>query len=244
MTLLILSFLAGVLTVAAPCILPLLPVIIGGSLVNNDSNKRAKLARPVIVTASLAVSVILFTLLLKATTTLLGVPQQVWQIISATIVVLLGINFLYPRLWEEISLRTNLYMSSNKVLGSSTKKSGTKGAILTGFALGPVFNSCSPTYALIVASILPASFGIGLLYLLSYAAGLSLALLLITYIGQGFIEKLGWLANPKGWFIKTLGIVFIIVGIGILFGIDKKLQTYVLEQGWYDPVKNLEERFR
>ncbi len=73
MFLLIVSFLAGVLTIAAPCILPLLPVIIGGSLIDSDKDKpeRAWL-RPVVITASLAVSVIVFTLLIKATTVLLG----------------------------------------------------------------------------------------------------------------------------------------------------------------------------
>ena len=46
MTLLLISFIAGVLTILAPCILPLLPVIVGGSLDGGEtSKKRAQLER-------------------------------------------------------------------------------------------------------------------------------------------------------------------------------------------------------
>lgn len=241
MTLLILSFFAGVLTVAAPCILPLLPVIVGGSL---SKDKKKNTWRPVIVTASLAVSVVVFTLLLKATTALLNIPAYVWQFFSGGIVIILGINFLFPKLWEVISAKTNLYTKSNKALGKNLTNQTTKGAILTGLALGPVFNSCSPTYAFIVASVLPASFARGLSYLIAYAIGLSAALLLVAFVGQSVITKMGWMTNPKGWFIKVLGIIFICVGLVVMFGIDKQIQEYVLEQGWYDPISNLEQRLR
>ncbi|MDQ3065153.1 MAG: cytochrome C biogenesis protein, partial [bacterium] len=88
MALLILSFVAGVLTVAAPCVLPLLPVIIGGALLESDKDKAddRQWLRPLVIAISLAASVITFTLLIKATTALLGVPQIVWQIVSGTIV--------------------------------------------------------------------------------------------------------------------------------------------------------------
>jgi cytochrome c biogenesis protein CcdA len=241
MTLLILSFIAGVLTVAAPCILPLLPVIIGGSL-SKDAKKNT--VRPIIVTASLAVSVVVFTLILKATTALLDIPTFVWQIFSGVIVILLGLNFLFPKLWEVVAVKTKLYTTTSKALGENVTNQSTKGAVLTGLALGPVFNSCSPTYAFIVASVLPTTFFRGLALLITYAIGLSVALLLIAFVGQSVITKLGWMTNPKGWFVKLLGIMFIVVGLVVIFGIDKQIQEYVLEQGWYDPIANLEKQLK
>src|SRR5690606_575151 len=107
MALLILSFIAGVLTVAAPCVLPLLPVIIGGSLLESKKDKPDKQwLRPLVIAASLAVSVVLFTLLIKATTVLLGVPQVTWQIISGGIVLLLGLNYLWPHAWERLAAKS------------------------------------------------------------------------------------------------------------------------------------------
>jgi cytochrome c-type biogenesis protein len=243
MALLILSFIAGVLTVAAPCVLPLLPVIIGGSLVESSQDKpENRWLRPLVIACSLAVSVIIFSLLIKATTVFLSVPQIVWQILSGLIVIALGIQYLFPGLWERFSAKSGLFTSSNKILGKAAHRNGLVGAVLIGFALGPVFSSCSPTYALIVATILPASFIQGLVYLISYAVGMSATLLLVAYAGQVFIAKLQWLANPNGWFKKLIGALFILVGIMVLFGIDKNIQAYVLEQGWYDPIKNIEQK--
>ncbi|MDQ5972119.1 MAG: Sulfite exporter TauE/SafE family protein [Patescibacteria group bacterium] len=243
MALLILSFIAGVLTIAAPCVLPLLPVIVGGSLVENDEEKSThQWLRPLVIALSLALSVVSFTLLIKATTVLLGVPQIVWQVVSGLIVIALGINYVWPKAWEVLSSRSGLFTTSNAALGKAYKHKGLWGAILIGVALGPVFSSCSPTYALIVATILPVSFAQGLIYLIAYALGMSITLLLIAYLGQVFLSKLRWLSNPNGWFKKLVGILFITVGIFVLFGVDKKIQAYVLEQGWYDPISNIEKR--
>lgn len=243
MTLLIISFIAGVLTILAPCVLPLLPVVVGGSLARSGQNGNPW-RRPLIVTASLALSVIVFTLLLKATTALLGVPVMVWQVVAGVIVILFGITMLVPRLWEELMIRTRLQARSSQLMAKSSTKKGVGGDILLGFSLGPVFSSCSPTYALIVATVLPASFAEGVANLIAYAIGLSAMLLLVTLLGRKLIDKLGWTLNPRGWFYKVVGVIFLIVGIGLIFGWDKKAQEFVLEQGWYDPISNIEESFR
>lgn len=245
MALLILSYLAGVLTIAAPCVLPLLPIIIGGSLLESSKDRPDRQwLRPLVITASLALSVVVFTLLIKATTVLLGVPQLVWQTMSGIIVLLMGINYLWPRGWEIVSQKLHFARSSNAGLGKATKRKGLTGAVLIGLALGPVFTSCSPTYALIVATILPASFSQGLTYLAAYALGMSTALLLVSYVGQIFTARLRWLSNPNSWFKRLIGALFIIVGIVVIIGFDKTIQTYVLDQGWYDPISNLEQRLR
>lgn len=241
MHLLIVSYFAGVLTVAAPCILPLLPVIVGGSIVIDDTKKRWW--RPLVITGSLAVSVILFTLLLKATTSLLGVPQFVWNGISGIIVLLFGISLLFPHAWEWFVLKSGLYGQSNKLMEwTGHTQPGLAKDVLMGASLGPIFSSCSPTYALIVAAILPASFYQGLSYLVAYALGLATVLLLIAVAGQSLVRKLGWLSNPSGLFRKVVGVLFVVVGLAVLTGLDRSFQTYVLEQGWYDPIMKLEQR--
>lgn len=243
MILLLVSFIAGVLTVAAPCILPFLPVIIGGSLIEagNDKPSRQWL-RPVVIAASLALSIITFTLLIKATTALIGVPVMVWQVISGIVVLLLGVYYIWPHGWEKLSSASGLFVKSNLALGRASKQKGIFGAVLIGAALGPVFSSCSPTYALIVATVIPASFIQGFLYLIAYALGMSLTLLMIASLGQVFVTKLRWLSDPKGWFKRTIGILFIVVGLLVIFGLDKKFQAYVLERGWYGPIDKLERR--
>lgn len=240
MTLFIISFVAGVLTILAPCVLPLIPVIIGGSLERAGQSWR----RPLIITLSLAVSIVLFTLLLKASTLLLGIPTAVWQVISGVIVLLFGVSMLAPKLWEEFMIRSRLQARSSQLLGATTPRKSVAGDILLGAALGPVFSSCSPTFALILAAVLPVSIGTGVLYLIAYAVGLSLALLLAVLVGQSAISKLGWALNPQGVFVRTVGVIFVIIGVVLLFGLDKVAQTWILDQGWYDPISHLEEALR
>lgn len=240
MPLLMLAFLAGALTVAAPCILPLLPVVLTGTV---GGGKQDNWSRPLIIIASLSVSIFVFSLLLKATTTLIGVPQQVWQVISGVIVTLFGLNYLFPGIWQQFAVRSGLSGKTGATLQAATTTRGYKGEILLGAALGPVFNSCSPTYALIVAAILPVSLATGVTYLMAYVLGLAVALLLVAWLGRSVVNKFGWAVNEHGWFRILLGLVLLVVGLSVLFGFDKKVQAYVLEKGWYDPISNLEQRF-
>jgi cytochrome c-type biogenesis protein len=241
--LLLLSFVAGVLTVAAPCVLPLLPVIIGGSIARTDADSvvaERQWFRPVVIALALAASVVVFTLALKATTVLLDVPQLVWQVISGTIVVLFGITWVLPAVWERFMTATGLQNRANAAMDRSYRRSGIVGDVLLGAALGPTFSSCSPTYALIIATVLPVSFATGVLYVSLYALGLAIALLLVAFLGQAFARRVGWLASPDGWFRRVVGILLVVVGLAVIFGLDKVMQTFVLEQGWYDPIEQFE----
>ncbi len=241
MHLLVVSYFAGILTVAAPCVLPLLPVIVGGSIA--VEGRKNHWWRPLVITGSLAASVVIFTLLLKATTALLGVPQFVWNSISGVIVLLFGVTLLFPHAWEWFVLKTGLYGRSNTLMQQTGRTHpGLARDILMGASLGPVFSSCSPTYALIVAVVLPTSFFQGLGYLVAYALGLATILLLVAIVGQSLVKKLGWLSNPSGWFRKVIGVLFVVVGLATLTGLDRSFQTYVLDQGWYDPIMKLEDQ--
>jgi cytochrome c-type biogenesis protein len=243
MPLIFISFIAGILTVAAPCILPLLPVVIGRSVLTSSGTKLNPL-RPYIIIAALGFSVILFTLLLKASTELLSIPQEVWQIVSGSIIGIFGVFLIWPNGWEQISSKLNLTGRSNMLMTASRKHSGAAGDVLLGFSLGPIFNSCSPTYLLIVAIMLGGSFTEGLAYLLSYTLGLTLTLLLVALLGQRVVAKLGWLANPNGLFKKIIGFILILLALSLMFGLDKRLQQFVIDQGWYAPVSDIELRLR
>ena len=68
------ALLAGVLTTLAPCVLPLLPVVVGGSVVGvpGATGPSRDVRRALVITAGLVGSVLAFTLLLRASTVLLG----------------------------------------------------------------------------------------------------------------------------------------------------------------------------
>ncbi len=230
MTLLAISFLAGVLTVLAPCILPLLPVVVGSATTAHSK------ATPYVVVLALSLSIILFTFLLKVSTLFIMVPESFWTYLSGGILILVGLSFVAPALWERLPGLNKLSVSSNKLVGAGYQKKSFWGDVLIGFALGPVFSSCSPTYFIILASVLPASLALGTLYLLAYVLGLAIMLILIALVGQRFADKLSGAADSRGWFKRAVGILFILVGIFIATGYEKKLEIAILNSGIVDSI--------
>jgi len=230
MTLFFLSFLAGVLTILAPCVLPLLPVIIGSSVGNKNK------LRPYLIILGLIISITLFTILLKASTLLISVEPVFWSTISGSLVLVFGFIYLFPEIWDSISLKFKFSSKSDNLLekASESSKENWFGSLLIGAALGPVFASCSPTYSLIVATVLPVDLIKGIGYILVYSFGLGIVMLAISLLGRGFVKKLNLLANPNGIFKKVLGVIFIIIGIAVISGFDKVIETNILNSGFFD----------
>ncbi|MGV8896283.1 MAG: DUF3179 domain-containing (seleno)protein [Rhodoglobus sp.] len=225
MELLPLSLLAGILTVLSPCVLPLLPVILAGSAA--ESGRRSTY----VIIASLAVSVMAFTLLIRGATGLLGVPTDVWLIVSGSLVVFIGLTLAFPAVWERISVGTGLQRATGELVDSSSQRSGTARSVLLGLSLGPIFTSCSPTYGLILAAVLPTSFTVGFINLLGYTVGLSAVMLLIALGGQSVTRRMKWAVNPQGVFRRSLGAVLIVVGLLTATGVVKDVEAWLVERG-------------
>ena len=230
MWLLFASFIAWMLTILAPCVLPILPVILAGSLWSYNKY------RPLIITVSFAISVIVFTLILKLSISSFGIDQSILEKISATILILFGFFLLFPEIWDYISMKTGLHNA-----WTSSNKKWVYWDILLGFSLWPIFNSCSPTYAIIVAIILPVSFFEWLTYLLAYTLWFSLILLLIWYQWMWLISRFKRIAHPKSWFKRIMGVLLIIVWVVVASWYEKTLQTKLLDTWLFDNLVNLEQ---
>ena len=227
MTLLFIAFLSWVLTVLAPCVLPLLPIVLWASA-EDGSNKKI----PLVIIGSLSVSIILFSLILKASTVFIGVPPSFWKSFSWGMIIALGLITIFPNLWKSVTTKFGFSDNSNKLLNKSQEKKWMVKYVFMGFALGPVFSSCSPTYALILAIILPAWFLFGFIALISYTLWLAAILFAIAIFGQKLIKNLKWASNPNWLFKKILGIIFVLVGLAIITWFDKKIESAVLDAGF------------
>jgi len=231
---LIISFIAGVLTILAPCVLPVLPVIVGGSV----GGKTRERARPYIIVAALAASIIFFTLLLKVSTILINLSPNVLTDFSGGLLIALGLAALVPEWWEALVIRLNWQATSQRLLGKGEKnKDKYVGPILIGLALGPVFASCSPTYAFILASVLPSSFLAGVIYLAAYTLGLVLALLLVAIAGRKFISRFAWAIDTHSLFRRLLGVAFILIGAAVISGYQIKAETWVANHLPFDETR-------
>jgi cytochrome c biogenesis protein CcdA/thiol-disulfide isomerase/thioredoxin len=229
MFLLALSFLAGVLTILAPCSFMLLPVIIGGSIGQTTEPKPGRLPpgveRALLITLSLAASLSLFTILLKILSLSVNIDPLLLSYFSGLVLIILGLISLFPQTWDKFSASLGLATRSDKLLERASKQSGAWGSILTGAALGPVFSSCSPTYAYILTTVLRENLAVGLANMLSYIIGLSLVMLGAGLVGQSFVRRLRFAMNPQGIFKRAVAVIFILVGIALITGQDKVLQA-------------------
>ncbi len=228
------SFLAWVLTILAPCVLPILPIILAGSIW-----ERARWY-PYLIIGSLTFSLVLFTVLLKASTVLIDVPSSFWKYVSGSILIFMWTISLFPGVWIRLKYLLHWTHSEKHLDTVQDVSSPVFRAIVTWVALGPVFSSCSPTYILLLATVFPASFIMGIWYTFVYSIGFSLMLLLIAILGRKLTQKLVFFADEWSTFKRSLGIIFFIIGLAIITWMDKIIEANILSR--FDSTR-LEEKF-
>lgn len=222
MVLIIVSFLAGVLSVLAPCVLPVIPVIFGGSL---SSNSRSKSWR--IITAMM-ISIVLFTLLLKVSTMFINVDPQVRVRVSSSIIILYGLMLVRPGRRESIFSWLRLSRVHNTV-DRASDIGGLRGDILLGASLGPIFSTCSPTYVILFSTVLPTHFTLAIFCMIAYVIGFGGLLALLVRWWRSLVRRLYGLSDSRGAFKRTLWIILVMTWVLILSGGIKKLEVLILD---------------
>ena len=140
------ALLAGVLTTLAPCVLPLLPVVVGGSVVGvpGATGPSRDVRRALVITAGLVGSVLAFTLLLRASTVLLGVDPAVWRWVSGGLLVVLGLVMALPSVWDRVTVRLGLQARAQQRLASASSV-GAAGVVAPSIMTSPrsIIGTCS-----------------------------------------------------------------------------------------------------
>src|SRR4051812_13424286 len=95
----VLALTAGVLTVAAPCVLPMLPIILGVSVGQRDP------ARPVFITLGFAATFALMAFLFGLFPTVLGLSQETLRDAASIMLVLFGVLMIWPYPLELVTAR-------------------------------------------------------------------------------------------------------------------------------------------
>lgn len=230
MPLLLVSFIAGFLTVLAPCSLFLLPSILLGSTSNKDP------LRPWLVTGSLGLSVFAFTLLIKGTSLAFSISDAAWGIFSGLLLALCGLSLFFPHAWDVLASKLNL-SKSQALLNKSNQQGGKLGAVLVGASLGPVFSTCSPTFAILLATVLPGSFFTGAVHIAFFVIGMMIPFLIIGLGGQRILSRFRFFANPDGSFKKILGVLLVLLGLMVATGFQKTVEEWIVRHGYFGPIQ-------
>jgi len=207
--LLLIGFLAGVITAVSPCVLPVLPIVLAGGAAGGRR-------RPYAIIAGLVASFTVFTLTATALLSALGLPQDLLRNIAIALLFVVAISLMVPRIGMLIEAPLSRL--------SRRRGGDLGGGFLLGASLGLVFVPCAgPVLATVSVLAAQHRIGVGTVFLtLFYALGAGLVLLLVALGGQRVSRRL---RASSRWFRPALGVVMAVAAMAIVFNLDQRLQT-------------------
>lgn len=220
--LLIFSFMAGIVTILSPCILPILPIILGGSLTGGKQ-------KPLGIVAGFIGSFTFFTLFLSILVQALNISADALRFFSIIVIFGFGVSLITPKV--QLFIEQLFSRLSNKFSPKSQNKEGFFGGVLIGLSLGLLWTPCvGPILASVISLALTGSVNSSAFFItLAYAVGTAIPMLLIIYTGRSIFQKIPSLLANTANIQKVFGVVMMLTAIGIFFNVDRKFQTFVLQ---------------
>jgi cytochrome c biogenesis protein CcdA len=217
----LLALAAGALTLAAPCVLPMLPVILGASAGQSDR------LRPVLIVAGFAAVFSATAFLFGLFPTVLGLsPESVREAATFTLL-LFGLLMIWPYPFEIAAARLHFLWDGSHQAGSI--RPGRAGAFILGASLGAVWVPCAgPVLGSILTLVASAEhLGRAALLLACYTAGAALPMLLIGYGGQYITARLKHALPYTRLLQQGFGVVTILVAIATYYQYDAIITAWL-----------------
>ena len=221
MTGLALALAAGLLSILSPCVLPLVPIVLGAAVVAHPLGAFA-------LAAGLAVSFTALGLLLALVGFGLGIDPGMFRVVAAAIMIVLGVVLVVPSWQAQLAAAGGPISSwADRRFGGFTS-SGLAGQFAIGLLLGAVWSPCvGPTLG---AASLLASQGHDLLRvaltMVVFGVGAALPLILLGLLSRATLMRVRSSLMSAGKLGKALlGAAFIVIGVAIVSGADKRIEA-------------------
>ncbi len=221
------AFLAGVLTILSPCVLPILPIIFGAA-----SNQHRW--GPAALALGLAVSFTALGLLLATAGFAAAFDAVLFRNISALLLLVFGLVLLVPFLQARSQMLLAPIGNWANARSSGVSGNGLGGQFGLGLLLGAVWSPCvGPTLgaASLLASQGEALFEVTLIMLV-FGIGVAVPLLLLGMAGRQALSRMrGSLSSGAVWGKSLLGGGMIFAAALVLTGYDRAIETWMVEHG-------------
>ncbi|MDP1967941.1 MAG: cytochrome c biogenesis CcdA family protein [Burkholderiaceae bacterium] len=220
------GFLAGLLSTLSPCVLPVIPILLGSA---TNAHPRAPLA----LAGGLALSYAIIGTALAWAGSAWGVDASWFRNVGAAILGVLGLVLMSGSLQQRFASATAGFGDAGNRLLSSMRLDGLWGQFAIGLVLGVVWSPCvGPTLG---AAILLASQGAQLpkvvLMMGIFGLGAALPVVALAYVSRGAMLKMrGRLLQAGKSGKMVLGAVMVGLAALILFGADKPLEAWLVDQ--------------
>lgn len=226
-----LAFLAGLLTSLSPCVLPVLPLVVGGAISQHRLG-------PLALCGGLGLSFSLLGVTVSLVSRAFGFDPDIARTIGAILLLIFGFLLLITPAQEMFSrLMAPL---ATKAGGAITAKASLWGNFMTGTLLGAVWSPCSgPTLGTAVGLAAKAQTAPrGFLLMLVFSLAASLPLLAIAYGARTtFMAHRSRLAAFSTKAKPIFGIIIVVVSASILLGWDKQAEAVAVKRlpsSWID----------
>ncbi len=228
MILFLLSYLAGVLTIVSPCILPVLPFVF------------ARADRPFVRNG--------LPLLVGMAVTFAGVASlaalgggwavranEVGRCIALAVMAALGLSLLIPAVGDRL-MRPFVAAGSwltDRVQRGSDDRGEVRSSLLLGVATGLLWAPCAgPILGLILTGAALQGAGVGsTVLLLAYAAGAATSLALALLVGGRVFKAMKGALGVGEWVRRGLGVLVLVGVAAIALGLDTGLLTRISAAG-------------
>ncbi len=198
---LVLALLAGVVTVAAPCTLPMLPILLGASVGHTGK------VRPAMIAAGFVMSFSMVALLLGAITRAFDFDPNVLRTGAAVLLAGFGLLMIWPAPFERLSTGIGGFTGS----AAAANNQGIVGGFVLGATLGLVWTPCAGPVLGSILTVVATSKDTAWasLQLVVYAVGAALPMLAIAYGGQTVTTRVRSIARIAPRLQQGFGIVVI-----------------------------------
>lgn len=214
------AFIAGVLTTLSPCVLPILPIVLGAAASERKYG-------PAALAAGLAASFVAIGLFVATIGYSVGLTAELFRQIAAALMIAVGAVLLLPR------VQARLAMASGPIANwtdrrFAAQRSGYAGQFALGLILGAVWSPCvGPTLG--AASLLAAQ-GRHLPQVAAsmfvFGLGATLPLLGIGLASREALQRWRTRLLAAGQIMKLgFGVLLIVFGVLVLTGVDKTVET-------------------
>jgi len=219
---LLLAFLAGVVTVVTPCVLPILPPLLAGSVGSR--------ARPLLIVLGSSVTFTLMGGLFSAIGIAGSRAGNVMRIFFTLLIIALGAAWADEEIGELFTRYTSMALAAIRGRASSWRGDGWAGAFLLGLSLGIVWIPCvGPILGAVLSyAAIKGNLFYGSALLFTYSLGLGIPMLGIAYGGKSVAGRLEWTRRNSSRIKKAAGWVLVLTGISMLLGISQYLQSALL----------------
>ena len=216
-----LGLLAGVLSTLSPCVLPLLPLVLGGAAAAHRFGMLA-------LAAGLVVSFVGVGLFVATIGFSIGLDADVFRMASAVLLAGLGVVLLSGRLQARFAIAASGVGNAGNRLLARLAPGGLGGQLVIGLVLGAIWSPCvGPTLG--AASVLAAqgkSLGAVTLVMAAFGLGAALPLLLVGSLSREAMKRWRGRMLGAGQTGKSvLGGGAVLVALLIVTGWDKLIEA-------------------